>query len=65
MAIAWTLRDDRVTSALIGARNVTQLDDSLDAVKRLDFSDEELAEIDRLSTDGGTDIWRQSATASA
>ena len=65
MAIAWTLRDGRVTSALIGARHVEQLDDSLDAVKRLDFSDEELAEIDRLSTDGGTDIWRQSATASA
>ncbi|MEM7567990.1 MAG: aldo/keto reductase, partial [Pseudomonadota bacterium] len=65
MAIAWTLRDPRVTSALIGARNVAQLDDSLDAVKKLDFSPEELSEIDRLSTDGGTDLWRRSATASA
>ncbi len=65
MAIAWTLRDPRVTSALIGARNVEQLDDSLDAVKTPDFSDEELAEIDQLSTDGGTDLWRRSATASA
>ncbi len=65
MAIAWTLRDPRVTSALIGARTVEQLDDSLDAVRTPDFSDDELAEIDRLSTDGGTDLWRRSATASA
>ena len=42
MAIAWVLRDRRVTSALIGARNVEQLDDSLDALKKLDFTDAEL-----------------------
>jgi len=58
MAIAWTLRDPRVTSALIGARDVKQLDDSLDALKRLDFSAEELAEIDRHATEGGIDLWR-------
>jgi L-glyceraldehyde 3-phosphate reductase len=61
MAIAWTLRDPRVTSALIGARNVAQLDDSLDALKNLGFSPEELEEIDRYATDGGIDLWRASS----
>jgi len=58
MAIAWVLRDRRVTSALIGARNVGQLDDSLDALNRLDFTAAELSEIDRHASDGGIDIWR-------
>ena len=58
MAIAWVLRDPRVTSALIGARNVEQLDNSLDAVANLAFAPEELAEIDRHATDGGVDLWR-------
>lgn len=58
MAIAWTLRDRRVTSSLIGARNVAQLDDSLDAVKKLDFSEAELREIDHHATDGGIDLWK-------
>lgn len=58
MAIAWVLRDPRVTSALIGARNVAQLDDSLDALKNLAFTAEELAEIDRHAHDGGIDLWR-------
>ena len=62
MAIAWALRDPRVTSALIGARTVEQLDNSLDAVKALDFSAEELAEIETYATDGGTDLWKGSAT---
>jgi L-glyceraldehyde 3-phosphate reductase len=62
MAIAWTLRDSRVTSSLIGARTVEQLDNSLDAVKRLDFSADELAEIDKYATEGGTDLWRESAS---
>lgn len=53
MAIAWVLRDPRVTSALIGARTVEQLDNSLDAVKRLDFSAEELAAIDRFAAKPG------------
>jgi L-glyceraldehyde 3-phosphate reductase len=58
MAIAWVLRDSRVTSALIGARNVEQLDDSLDAVKNLKFTEAELVEIDRHATDGGLDLWK-------
>jgi L-glyceraldehyde 3-phosphate reductase len=62
MAIAWTLRDPRVTSSLIGARTVEQLDNSLDAVANLGFTAEELAEIDRHATDGGTDLWRESAS---
>src|ERR1700712_832164 len=61
MAIAWALRDKRVTSALIGARTVAQLEDSLAAVKRLELSDDELAEIDRHATDGGVDLWRVSS----
>jgi L-glyceraldehyde 3-phosphate reductase len=62
MAIAWVLRDPRVTSALIGARNVQQLDDSLDAVKNLGFSAEELAEIDTHATEGAVDLWKISST---
>jgi L-glyceraldehyde 3-phosphate reductase len=62
MAIAWVLRDPRVTSALIGARTVAQLDDSLDALKTLDFSPEELAEIETHAADGGIDIWKVSAS---
>ena len=58
MAIAWVLRDQRVTSALIGARNVDQLDDSLDALKNLQFTDGELEEIDRYAQDGSIDLWR-------
>jgi len=61
MAIAWVLRDPRVTSALIGARTVGQLDDSLGALRGLAFGKEELAEIDRYASDGGTDLWRESA----
>ncbi|SEM57497.1 L-glyceraldehyde 3-phosphate reductase [Sphingomonas gellani] len=61
MAIAWVLRDPRVTSALIGARTVEQLDDSLDAVKALSFSSEELAEIDRHAADGAINIWSGSS----
>jgi L-glyceraldehyde 3-phosphate reductase len=58
MAIAWVLRDQRVTSALIGARNVQQLDDSLDAVNKLDFTDAELKEIDRHAQEGELDLWK-------
>jgi L-glyceraldehyde 3-phosphate reductase len=58
MAIAWVLRDSRVTSALIGARNVEQLDDSLDAVKNLKFTDAELAEIDKHAKEGSIDLWK-------
>jgi L-glyceraldehyde 3-phosphate reductase len=58
MAIAWVLRDPRVTSALIGARNVAQLDDSLDSLNNLSFSDQELKEIDRYAQDAGIDLWK-------
>lgn len=61
MAIAWVLRDPRVTSALIGARTVEQLDDSLDAVARLDFTPDELAAIDRAAQDGGINLWAESS----
>src|ERR1700751_698558 len=58
MSIAWVLRDKRVTSALIGARNVEQLDNSLDAVKKLQFTDTELREIDRYAQEGAIDLWK-------
>jgi len=57
------LRDRRVTSALIGARTVEQLDNSLDALGHAEFSADELAEINKFATDGGIDLWRRSATA--
>ena len=58
MAIAWVLRDSRVTSALTGARNVEQLDDSLDAVTKREFTAAELAEIDRYAQESGVDLWK-------
>lgn len=57
MAISWVLRNPEVTSALIGASSVRQLDDNLDAVANLDFSDEELAEIDAHAVDRGINQW--------
>ena len=63
MAIAWVLRDERVTSALIGASSVEQLDDSLDAVAGLGFTDEELKRIDRHAVDGGINLWAKSSRA--
>jgi L-glyceraldehyde 3-phosphate reductase len=62
MAIAWVLRDPRVTSALVGARTVEQLEDSLGALQKLQFSGEELATIDRFATDAGIDIWDSSSS---
>jgi L-glyceraldehyde 3-phosphate reductase len=57
LAIAWVLRDPRVTSALIGASSVKQLDDSLDAIHNIEFDDAELAEIDEHAVDGGINLW--------
>jgi L-glyceraldehyde 3-phosphate reductase len=65
MAIAWVLRDKRVTSALIGARNVEQLDNSLDAVRKLQFTDTELREIDRYAQEGAIDLWRSAREGAA
>jgi L-glyceraldehyde 3-phosphate reductase len=65
MAIAWVLRDSRVTSALIGARNVEQLDNSLDALNRLEFTAAELSEIDRYAQDSGIDLWKGARESAA
>ena len=61
MAIAWVLRDPRVTSALVGASSVEQLEANVGALDRLDFSEEELAEIDRYATDSDINIWARSS----
>ena len=59
MAIAWVLRDPRVTGTLVGARSVAQLDNSLDALNNLEFTCAELKEIDRYARDGGIDLWKE------
>jgi L-glyceraldehyde 3-phosphate reductase len=61
MAISWVLRDSRVTSALIGASSVEQLEENLAAAGKTEFSDEELAEIDRHAVDAGINIWADSS----
>jgi L-glyceraldehyde 3-phosphate reductase len=61
MAIAWTLRDARVTSSLIGASSVAQLEDSLGALDNLDFSDDELRTIDGHAVDAGINLWKASS----
>ena len=61
MALAWTLRDARVTSTLIGASSVRQLEENVAALDRLDFTEDELAEIDRHATDSGINIWAGSS----
>jgi L-glyceraldehyde 3-phosphate reductase len=61
MAIAWTLRDARITSALVGASSVEQLEQNLAAVQRLDFAADELSEIDRYAVESGIDSWRVSS----
>jgi L-glyceraldehyde 3-phosphate reductase len=63
LAIAWTLRDARVTSALVGASSVSQLEQNVAAVENLDFDDAELAEIDRYAVDGSLNIWASSSEA--
>jgi L-glyceraldehyde 3-phosphate reductase len=61
MALAWALRDQRVTSALIGASSVEQLEDNVAALGKLAFTDDELEEIDRHATDTGINIWAASS----
>ncbi len=61
MALAWVLRDARVTSALIGASSVAQLEENVAALDRLGFSDDELAEIDRHALDSAINIWAASS----
>ena len=61
MALAWTLRDPRMTSTLVGACSVEQLEQNVRALDRLDFSDDELAEIDRFATESDINLWAQSS----
>jgi L-glyceraldehyde 3-phosphate reductase len=63
MALAWTIRDPRVASALVGASSVEQLEDSLGALENLAFEPAELAEIDRFAIDGGVNLWATSSNA--
>src|SRR3954470_20506295 len=61
LALAWTLRDPRVTSTLIGASSVDQLEQNVASLERLDFDDSELEEVDRHAGEGGINIWEPSS----
>ena len=63
LAIAWVLRDPRVTSALVGASSVAQLENTLGALTNLDFTPEELAQLDAHAVDAGVDLWRGPSTS--
>jgi L-glyceraldehyde 3-phosphate reductase len=63
MALAWALRDPRVTSVLAGASSVGQLEQNVGALERLDFSDDELAAIEQHAVDSGIDLWEAPRTA--
>ncbi|MEN9982633.1 MAG: L-glyceraldehyde 3-phosphate reductase [Pseudomonadota bacterium] len=65
MAVAWVLRDKRVTSALIGASSSRQIVELVGALKQLSFSTEELAAIDQHATDGGINLWQKPSTDQA
>jgi L-glyceraldehyde 3-phosphate reductase len=61
LALAWCLRDPRVTSVLIGARSVAQLEDNVAALDNLQFSDDELGAIDEFAVEGGINLWQRSS----
>lgn len=61
LALAWALRDPRVTSVLIGASSVAQLEDSLGSTARLDFTEDELAAIDHHAVESGINLWKTSS----
>jgi L-glyceraldehyde 3-phosphate reductase len=63
LALTWAMRDPRVTSVLVGASSVAQLEDTLSAVHAPALSKEELADIDRYAVESGIDLWRESATS--
>ncbi len=65
MAIAWTLRDPRVTSSLVGASSVAQLEENIAALDALEFTDAELAEIDKHAVDSGINLWEGSSAPDA
>jgi len=60
MALAWTLRDPRMTSTLMGASSVEQLEDNVGALAKLDFTEDELAEIDKYATESDINLWARS-----
>jgi L-glyceraldehyde 3-phosphate reductase len=62
MALAWTLRDERMTSIVFGASSVAQLEANVAALERLEFGEEELAEIDRYATESGVNFWAASSS---
>jgi L-glyceraldehyde 3-phosphate reductase len=62
LALAWTLRDPRMTSTLIGASSIEQLEDNVRALDRLSFDASELAEIDRYASESGINLWARSST---
>jgi L-glyceraldehyde 3-phosphate reductase len=61
MALSWCLRDDRVTSVLIGASSVKQLEENVAATEKLGFSEDELTTIDRYATESGLNLWKPSS----
>ncbi len=63
LALAWVLRDERMTSTLIGASSVAQLEDNVAAVRNLDLSESELLEIDRHAVESGVDLWAEARSA--
>ncbi|HCT81484.1 MAG TPA: aldo/keto reductase [Micromonosporaceae bacterium] len=63
LALAWALRDERMTSLVIGASSVTQLEANIAALDNLEFTDNELAEIDQFATDGDINLWAKSSEA--
>ena len=63
LALTWALRDQRMTSVLIGASSVRQLEQNVAALDRPDFTPDELAEIDRYAVEGGINLWQQSSSS--
>ena len=63
LALAWTLRDERVTSTLVGASSVGQLEQNVAALEKLALSEDELAEIDRHAGEAGVNLWAESGAA--
>ena len=63
LALAWVARDERVSSVLVGASSVRQLEQNVAALDNLTFTDAELAEIDEHAVEGGIDLWREAATS--
>jgi len=62
LALSWALRDPRVTSALIGVSSIAQLETNVDALKNLEFTEQELGEIDRYAVDAGINLWARSSS---